>query len=313
MLEWLTQPIVNLFKFHKLKILTVFLSALVFFTLLFPLNDLNDYISSVVAKMTQNQVFLQFEELGFSFLTGPGIELKTVEVDTPHLDTVKADELILRPSLGSLFGSFGGSMSASGIFGGEISGSISQKEDVNLEFDVSTEGTNLKSLIKLLPIDGNLKGKLNANASGMLDASFRTQPKSNFNFNISSLNLAGLTIQTQMMPITLPKLNIKELILAGRLEDGNLHFDDFRIGKDRDDIVGTVKGKLGLRFIGTAQKFKVLPGAYNLAIRLKVKPDVEKNFAILFNGFGLNKYKNGQNFSFRASGTPGNIPKFDRL
>ena len=61
----------DIFKIHKLKIFTVVFSALLFFVMLFPFDDLSDLVTEKVAVATNNQVFLTFERLNLSLFPGP--------------------------------------------------------------------------------------------------------------------------------------------------------------------------------------------------------------------------------------------------
>ena len=112
----------NLFKYHKKKILLATISATAFFLLLFPYDDLSDFVTSQVSKATNNQVFLSFDEMDFSLVPTPGLEFINVSLDTPVLPTMKVKQLSAVPSLVKLLTfKLGLNLSAQGLWGGDLS------------------------------------------------------------------------------------------------------------------------------------------------------------------------------------------------
>ena len=66
------------------KIFLIVLLTIVFLFLLFPLSDLNDWASSQVSKLTQNKVYLQFDQLHLNPFTVT-LGLDQVTIDTPQI------------------------------------------------------------------------------------------------------------------------------------------------------------------------------------------------------------------------------------
>ena len=55
--------IIQVFRFHKLKILLIFGSAILFFAMFFPFSDLTDFVTAKVLEGTGNQVLFQADSL----------------------------------------------------------------------------------------------------------------------------------------------------------------------------------------------------------------------------------------------------------
>ena len=64
----------KLLKENKGKIFIMIVSAFAFIFVLFPFDDLSDLISSQVAKVTNNAVYVQFERLKMSLFPHPGVD-----------------------------------------------------------------------------------------------------------------------------------------------------------------------------------------------------------------------------------------------
>src|SRR5262245_32786924 len=92
----------DIFRHHKLKIITTLLSALFFFVLLFPYDDLSEVVGSTVSEKTNNQVFLQFDKLGFQFFPHPALAFENVDVESTLFPSLQATHLSVAPSLRSL-------------------------------------------------------------------------------------------------------------------------------------------------------------------------------------------------------------------
>src|SRR5690349_14338154 len=86
----------------KFKVLVALMSMLVFLLVLFPINDLGDFVSTQVAKLTRNQVFLQFEELQMSLFPSPGMKVRQVYVEGPTIPAISAQEIKFAPSISAL-------------------------------------------------------------------------------------------------------------------------------------------------------------------------------------------------------------------
>ncbi|MCB0394801.1 MAG: type II secretion system protein GspN [Bdellovibrionales bacterium] len=296
----------------------VLLFGVFFFFVLFPINDLKDRVISLVSEGSQNQVYLQFEEMNLDIVPTPGMTLTEVEVDAVGFESIKADSVSVRPTIGTLLTGWmtnkvGGTAVMSGIFGGEakVYGKVidPSPENFSIEYDLNLADTQIGSVIKWLPVDGNLQGSLNAESSGTLDLTYKTQPNLTFKAEASSLKIVSLSFPTPLGPFTLPPMKVNQFVLAGNWQEGVLNLEDVRIGKDRDDLEGTIKGTVNLRMVNG----RVMPEKYNLSFRFKISSGIQNQFGAILEGLGISKFKSGENYSFKAEGTPYEMPRFSRL
>ena len=72
------KKVFNLIFKHKFKFVLMVFSALIFTFLLFPFDDLGDLVTAQVAKLTNNQVYVQFDRMNVGILD-PGLQLKNVK------------------------------------------------------------------------------------------------------------------------------------------------------------------------------------------------------------------------------------------
>lgn len=110
----------GLFRYHKLKILSILGFAIVFAFLIFPYDDLADLATMKISEATGNQVYLQFDSLNLNAVP-PGVGLEKVAVETPTLPPIKAESISVTPWLsGLILGKQGAEIDATGLFGGAI-------------------------------------------------------------------------------------------------------------------------------------------------------------------------------------------------
>ena len=102
------------------KIFLIVLLTIVFLFLLFPLSDLNDWASSQVSKLTQNKVYLQFDQLHLNPFTVT-LGLDQVTIDTPQISGLASNKVEVSPSILALFKKKpGGTFRAEGLFKGDV-------------------------------------------------------------------------------------------------------------------------------------------------------------------------------------------------
>src|SRR5688572_5073294 len=98
----LTEFLRDILRYHKIKILA-FLGMTVFFLVLcFPYEDLGDWATAQISELTQRQVYLQFDKMGFSVFPQPGIQFENVYMESVFTPDLKIGALSLAPSLRGL-------------------------------------------------------------------------------------------------------------------------------------------------------------------------------------------------------------------
>ncbi len=277
-------PITSLFKFHKLKVLGVIAFALLFAVLIFPYDDLADLATTKVSQITNNQVYLQFDTLDLS-LVPPGVAMGSVSVETPTLPGIKAEHLEISPWLsGLILGKQGGSVDATGLFGGAIAADLHEGDKGKggervKNIGVTLAGVKLPQLAKFLN-EGNfaqllLQGTLGGNTQLAVDPLFDVQPNGDVNLKIESFALPGQTLRVAMspgaapMPLALPEVKLGNTNLKAKMSDGSLKIEDLSFGNDQT-LAGKITGQLGVTFRRSNAGVQPVVGAYDLRVNLRL-------------------------------------------
>lgn len=303
----------NIFRFHKAKMLFFVACVLVFLVILFPYSDLGDLVSSQVAKISGNQIFLQFEEPGLSLFPALGIKLTNVHLETSFFPPLRAKSISISPSLSGLL-SFKPAVSlhASQLLGGDVDLSIkkisvSGKPGQALNLDA--EKLELGDLLKLGSYNIPVTGSLTLSSSAELDSTYGEQPKGDVQMNIRNFALQPEAVATPLGPLTLPALNLSNIQLKGDLRDGKFIIDQMTLGQNGDEMAAQIKGQVDVRVSDMGGQPQMVPGAYNLEVRLATQNSFQGK-AGLFLSF-LNAYKvagNPLNYAFRISAPSVNSP-----
>ncbi len=294
---------------HKFKVVVALLSFLVCGFLLFPIDDLGDLVSVQVANNTNKQVYLQFDHLNLSLLDF-GVSFGNISVETPLTPPLSAEELTLSPSLMSLIRQKpGGSVSAKGFMNGNINISLtpSGKTEAGTEkhaITISAQSLSLEKLRDVLQLPLAMKGKLNIQSNATADFTLKEQPDVELEVKIDQLELPPSNVQTNFGPLTLPELKLSQVLLKGRLSAGKFLITEGTLGKDSDELFGSIKGDMDLA-LRNENGFAPVLGAYNFTIDLNAQKSFQDK-ASLFLGF-LDTYKsvNGDRarYQFKMSGT----------
>jgi len=267
-------------KNHKNKIIIGFISIFVFLFLFFPFSDLSTLITSEVAKLTQNEIFLQLDELKLKLFPSPGVDMSKVSVDIGQLPTIKADEVSVRPSPSVIFTQTpAGTFSAKGIFKGNMTVQMSggKKTESGLprqKIEIKADQLNLADLKDFKQIPLLLKGQLSIQGNILADLSFSEQPDADIEIQAEKFEIPSQAFQTAMGPMNLPDLKLGKIQIKGKLIDGRLNIEEGKIGQEGDDIHGQIKGQIAL-LIRNQNGILTEPGAYSFDLDLNFRKETE--------------------------------------
>ena len=311
--QWLTAPILNLLRYHKLKILVMIMSAIIFFVLLFPFSDVSLFVSNFIAKSTKNQVVLQFEDLALKLLPFPGFQMSQIVINTPLVSGLKVNEMIITPAASSIFGNIGMTAQLNGVMGGNLQFFIKILEqtdqgEVKLNTYVRTQSLSIQEVLQLLSPHFNMDGLLNFQAEGQLDSSFEVQPDFKLQTQAQNFKLQALSVPTPIGPFPVPAISLRGIVMRANLKEGQLQIENLELGQEGDDIVGQINGFVDLQIRKRMNKTQVLPGNYNLVCRLVLKSSLENHFKALLNVLNLSQHKKGNTYAFRITGNPNQVP-----
>lgn len=296
---------------NKKKVFIGFLMYLVFLFLLFPFSDLGALVTTQVAKLTYNQVYLKFDELHLSLLPSPGLQLKNVKVQGLQFPPLTTETLNVSPSIMGLL-SFkpGVSLSAKGLFDGDVDvvtsgGSKATSGALKQNISIGAEGIELSKITSVLALPMNMEGKMNLDTKAVVDPSFSEQPEGQVDLKAVRVNITSASVPTPIGPLSLPDTKLQELILKGQLTKGELNIEKAQIGSPQDELYAQVRGTMNIQFQTQGGQVSANPGAYDLTIQIKTKPSYQAK-AGLFLGF-LEAYKKsespqGREYIFKVAG-----------
>ena len=307
---------------HKWKIIVTLNLTIVFLFLIFPMSDLNDFISNRIAQATNNQVYLQFEELSINPLTS-SVSVSKVSIDTPKIDSLTVEQIDAAPSiLGLIQQKPAGKIFASGLLGGQLALKVSpaateNKDIQKSELDLSIEAMSLKEIRQLLHVQLPFSGQLNLNSKAVVDFAFAEQPEGDVSLNIQKFELSSGSVQIpEMGSLNVPEIKLGKMDIKGRLQGGKFVIENGQIGQASDELSGSIKGELGLVFQTRGGQIQPVVSTYNLSIDLLAKPAFKEK-ASFFLTF-IDQYKrveaNNTRYKFKLTSTaPGMPPQFSPL
>jgi type II secretion system protein N len=269
----IVQSILNVFRFHKLKVFLFLLATIAFAIVIFPYGDLSDYVTTQIAQATNQQVYVRFEDLNIKFIPAPGVEMSTVSVETPYLPRLTVSELSVWPSIAGLLAFKPGvSVEAAGLWGGEVflstrGGGKTDSGNPTQVVRLDTAQVSLQDFSKALKLPLPLKGELTMNSNTTVDPQFGVQPEGDISMQVDRFQIVAANVPTSMGPINVPEVKISSLTMNGRISDSRFIIEEGRLGKEGDDVSGSLKGDIGLKF---NQGLSVVPGAYNLDVDVTV-------------------------------------------
>lgn len=299
----------NLRKFIK-PLFQSLLMGLLFFFILFPTGDLGDLASSKVSELTQNQVFIQFNNFSFNF-TPPGLEFKDVFLETAFAPGLSADRIVLAPSLGGVISQKPyGTIKASGLFDGKLNLNVKKGQASELGHErqrviLDVEEVNLATLREMMKWGLALEGKVSLSADGQADLEMTEQPDVDATLDLVQFAIPPATVNTMMGPLTLPDLKLSQVQLKGRLSNGKFNIENGSIGKKQDDLHGKIKGFWNVRLMMMGGRPLPQMGSYDLEIDMTASRSFQAK-AGLFLGL-LEQYQTaspeGIRYRFKVSGS----------
>lgn len=317
--------IVIFFRFvfsNKWKMLLTFSMTLLFLFLLFPLGDLNDLISSQVSKLTGNTVFLQFENMHLNPLT-TSISLEKVYVETPQISSLSSDTVSISPSISALIAKKpGGKVTAKGFLKGEVEISLYPAASTSggvdkSKIEVMASNISLKEASQVANIKLPIKGELSLSAQAIADLTMTEQPELDLSLTIIKFEMASTSVPLQDFgQLALPEIKLGKVELKGRLANGKFTIENGKLGTNKDEFYGEIKGDLAITFQNMNGQVTPFIGAYNLSLDLKATKsfkDKAKLFLQFFDGY---KIETGSvsNYKFKISAAQmGLSPQFTPL
>lgn len=312
------EKIINGIKYvfsHKGKFFVLSLSSLIFTFLLFPFNDLSDLISGKVAEFSRNQLLVQFDNLRLGLFPAPEVEIENVAVDIGNMPTVNVQSLSVSPSPSVLWSKTpNGSLSAKGLFRGDVEISVEpgSKSDAGVQrskIAVKADKVSLQEIRELARLPVLLKGQVSLNSTAQADLAFQEQPDVDLTLSVDQFELPTSNVHTPMGPLTLPEIKLSTVTLKGKLSQGRFNIDEGVIGREGDELRGTVKGNIGFQIQNQGGITPVI-GAYSFDIDMTVKKNFQDK-ASLFLSF-LDQHKtpmpDGAGYKFRISANNTMIP-----
>lgn len=263
---------------QKFKILFTLVFTLVFLFVLFPFKDLNDFVSGQVSKLTQNSVYLQFDDMQINPVTA-SISLDGVLVETSSIDGLNVNSISASPSLAALFKRQpGGKLVAEGLFGGNAQIKLTPLETLEsgalkANLEVITENISLKDLRETMKISIPLSGSTDINANVTADMSFKEQPDGDVAIVINNFEMPSTSINSPNFgALTLPEIKFKQVDVKGKLSNGKLVIENAKLGNPSDDLSGTLKGDIAISIQNIGGQARPMMGAYNFNLDLVAKP-----------------------------------------
>lgn len=311
----------------KYYFLLTLLSALIFFIWSFPFNDLSDLVTSVVARATGNQVYVQFGTLDLHFIPQPAVSATEVSIET-SLPPLEAKWAKITPSLigaltsipsfikaasgdpeasRTLTSKLGGSIAAEGVLGGDVELDI--KPGQRSRVSLSIEKINLAEVQKWSDLSVKMQGQTSLETEMEVSPDMQEQPEGEFNLKISKFVMPATTVMVPMgeasLPVNLPTLTLANVVFKGKLQSGNLIIDEGTFGQNKDPLYGRIKGQMALRFQILGSSIVPVPGPYNLTVDLNTSQIVEKELGFAFLPLGSAKTPSaggGAHYLFKAGG-----------
>lgn len=315
--------IVLFFRFLKnniARIFVVLLLSIVFLFVLFPLGDLNDLASSEVSKATNNAVYLQFENMNLNPLTMT-VGLDNLSIETPQTNTLKAEQLKISPSItAAVTKQIGGTITAAGFLKGDISIEISPSAGgegpKKSKVDIVASNISLNEARQVARLNLPLKGQMNLTSQAVIDlnpfiapnpedTSPYEQPDMDVNLTITQFELPSTTVNTGMMgSLNVPEVKFDKVELKGKLSNGKFQIESGKLGSNKNDLYGDIRGELGLNLIKSGGRIIPQFTTYNISVDLKANTSFQQKAGLFLSFLESSKTSSGPTaqYKFRVQG-----------
>lgn len=318
-ISFFSNVIKNIFNFHKKKIFLVFISAIVFFVLFFPYNNLSGWLSSEISRATRGQLNLSLGQMDLK-LWPTGLLLQRVSVNTAFAPSFQVKEIILSPSL-SLYG--GASVAADGFFKGQVNISYENGKKIPgnsgkrwRNINGNLKNISISEILRILessiPVTANLSSQFQIG----MDPTFRSNIKGEILMLIKNLKLSASNLPTPMGALLVPSLFWKKAQLKAKMIKDELVVSEFTFGEPTSVLSGRAKGKIVFKLSSRRKRVQSEWGAYNFRLELNVKKPISKelsSFLILLDQF--KKESSAQTtylLELKGSGS-GNVPEMSAI
>jgi type II secretion system protein N len=315
--------IVLFFRFLKNNIARIFivlLLSIVFLFVLFPLGDLNDLASTEVSKATNNSIYLQFENMSLNPLTMT-VGLENLSIETPQTNTLKAEQLKISPSIAAaVTKQIGGTLTVAGFLKGDISLEISpsaggegpKKSKVN----IVASNISLNEARQVARLNLPLKGQMNLTSQAVIDLnpfiapnpednSAYEQPEMDVNLTITQFEVPSTTVNTGMMgSLNVPEVKFDKVELKGKLSNGKFQIESGKLGSNKNDLYGDIRGELGLNLIKSGGRIIPQFTTYNISVDLKANTSFQQKAGLFLSFLESSKTSSGPTaqYKFRVQG-----------
>lgn len=312
--------LIDLFKFHKMKMLLTLVFYVALLVFIFPFSDLSDFVTDQVATQTQGQVFVQFGDLDFGVLPTFSIKGEDVILESASMPSLHIDRIQLWPSVMSLVNMASQpneiphfSLRADGLFKGELSASVQKGKSPNKEISMKNISVNgrqldLEELSATASLPLKLQGRASLEGELKLDPQFRVQPEGDIALQGQKVRIPPGNVPTQMGPLFLPGFSWSQMNVKSRLSNGTLIIEQAVLGQPTDALYLQVKGQLNAP-IQPAQGIMVR--TFDLKMDLQVSPALAKELGPFLSFVDRFKRPAGgkTRYVFRAvSNRPGSPP-----
>jgi len=264
-----------------------------------------------VSERTNNQVFLQFDRLGFQVFPLPALAVDNVVVESSFMPSLQARHLSLAPSIsGFLSMRPGFNAGISDVWNGDIdvelkTGKKNEQGVAQQLVRIDIDKIDLAKANEALDLPLKLQGALSGDSSFSVDPSFATQPEGDVVIRVKEMRFPAATVPTPMGPIMLPGLSWSNIQLKGRLTGGKLQIEQAELGSSSDPLRGIIKGELEMMLESRgAGQTGLVWGPYQLNIDLDIDSKLDKDLGMFLAILGNFKSKTttGSKFKFKVSG-----------
>lgn len=299
------------------KITLTLLCVVVFGLLIFPFGDLSDAISTKVLNMTNNQVYIQFDQLHVNPLS-PSVNVENLSLETPQINALNIKQLSAQPSLTALIQRQpGGKIIAEGILSGRASiqllpSPLKDKSGQSLSsLNLSLENISLKDLKESLSLQLPLSGKLSLGSQSHIDLAFNEQPEGDLNLKIQKFEMPTTSINlSEFGSLNLPEIKFSSINLKSKFQSGKYTIENGQLGTPEDEFYGTIKGDIDLIIKNNNGSMSPVVSSYNLSLDLLAKPSFEEraSFFLAFISQFQKPEESGKRYKFKLSSSSPGMP-----